>query len=57
MKFKIKKYRGMEIHYTMSEYKYDVYDDEKRLCSSFNSLQACKEYIKQLIWTRANIPY
>lgn len=54
--FKVRKYKGMEIHYVKSIYKYDLYDDGKRWITSVNSLKAARETIKNLICTRENIP-
>lgn len=53
---KVKKYKGMEIHYTLSRYKYDLYDDGSRWITSVNTLREARETIKNLIWTRENIP-
>lgn len=52
---KIKKYKGFEIHYVHGLYKYDVYN-QGLWYNSFNSLSQVREYIKNVIWTRKNIP-
>lgn len=52
---KVKRYKGIEIHYVKSIYKYDLYEG-KSWITSVNSLKQARETIKNLIWTRENIP-
>lgn len=52
----VKTYKGMKIHYVNGKYKYDLYDDGSRWITSVNSLKEARETIKNLIWTRENIP-
>jgi len=54
---KITNYKGCQIHYTKAIYKYDIYDNELRWVGSYNTLRECYKGIKNLLWTRENIPF
>lgn len=55
--FKILKYKNCQIHYVYATYKYDIYDSEGRWVGSVNTLKEAKKGIKNLLWTRQNIPF
>lgn len=52
--FKKAKYKGFEIHYTNSIYKYDIYN-QGLWYTSRNTLKQVKEYINNVIWSKENI--
>ncbi len=53
---KIKTYKGCQIHYVFGTYKYYIYDGRSRWVGSYNTIKAAKKGIKNLLWTRENIP-